>query len=91
MQCAENRSKVRVVAGDRQYDSTELRQWTKEEAFKAETAIPTIKGKDNKKGGRGARVDLKFRVQVQSAWLRPTMEGFALSARHTHILNLDIF
>jgi hypothetical protein len=34
----------RVVAGDRQYDSAELRQWTKE-AFKAETAIPTIKGR----------------------------------------------
>jgi len=63
------------VAGDRQYDSAELRQWTKE-AFQAETAIPTIKG--DKKAG--LRVDSKFRLQVQSSWLRPTMKGFAQNA-----------
>jgi len=50
--------KFRVVAGDRQYDSAELRQWTKE-VFKAETAIPTIKGD---KKAEGIRVDSKFRV-----------------------------
>jgi transposase len=49
--------RFRVVAGDRQYDSAELRQWTNE-TFKAETAIPTIKG--DKKAG--LRVDSKFRV-----------------------------
>jgi hypothetical protein len=52
--------KFRVVAGDRQYDSAKLRQWTKE-AFKAETAIPTIHGKDDKPV-KGVRVDSKFRV-----------------------------
>ena len=50
--------RFRVVAGDRQYDSAELRKWTKE-AFKAETAIPTIKGD---KKACGIRVDSKFRV-----------------------------
>jgi len=54
------RVKFRVVAGDRQYDSAELRQWTKE-AFKAETAIPTIKGKDDKPV-KGIRVDSRFKV-----------------------------
>ena len=45
------------MAGDRQYDSAELRKWTKE-AFKAETAI-------HRKGDKkacGIRVDLKLRV-----------------------------
>jgi len=50
--------KFRIVAGDRQYDSAELRQWTKD-AFKAETAIPTVKGDKHVKG---IRVDSKFRV-----------------------------
>jgi hypothetical protein len=36
--------RFKVVAGDSQYDSAELRQRTIE-AFKAETPIPTIKGK----------------------------------------------
>jgi transposase len=52
--------RFRVVAGDRQYDSAELRQWTKD-AFKAETAIPTIHGKDDKHV-KGIRVDSKFKV-----------------------------
>jgi hypothetical protein len=52
--------KFRVVAGDRQYDSAELRQWTKE-AFKAETAIPTIHGKGGKPL-KGISVDSKFKV-----------------------------
>jgi len=52
--------RFRVVAGDRQYDSAELRQWTKD-AFKAETAIPTIHGKGDKHV-KGIRVDSKFKV-----------------------------
>jgi transposase len=52
--------KFRIVAGDRQYDSAELRQWTKD-AFKAEAAIPTIHGKDDKHV-KGIRVDSKFKV-----------------------------
>jgi hypothetical protein len=52
--------RFRVVAGDRQYDSAEHRQWTKK-AFKAETAHTNIHGKDYKKAG-GIRVDSKFRV-----------------------------
>jgi transposase len=53
--------RFRVVAGDRQYRFGRVAQWTKG-AFQAETAIPTIKGKEDKKGGRGIRVDSKFRV-----------------------------
>jgi len=51
--------RFRVVAGDRQYDSQELRQWTKE-AFKAETAIP--KRERGEKPEKGIVVDAKFRV-----------------------------
>jgi hypothetical protein len=43
--------RFRVVAGDRQYDPAELRQWTKD-AFKAGAAIPTIKGDKHVKGIR---------------------------------------
>ncbi len=50
--------RFRVVAGDRQYDSAELRQWTWQN-FKAETAIPTIKGV---RAVRAIRVDSKFHV-----------------------------
>jgi transposase len=49
--------RFKVVAADRQYDSQELRQWTREQ-FGAETAIPT----SHKKAGKSLRVDAKFRV-----------------------------
>jgi transposase len=49
--------RFRVVAGDRQYDSAMLREWTKEK-FGAETAIPTR----HQKPGKGLQVDAKFRV-----------------------------
>ncbi|MEM3602723.1 MAG: transposase [Candidatus Bathyarchaeia archaeon] len=48
----------RVVAADRQYDSTMLRQWTLEK-FGAETAIPTCHKHEPRKS---LRVDVKFRV-----------------------------
>ncbi|KPV62310.1 MAG: Transposase DDE domain protein [Candidatus Bathyarchaeota archaeon BA1] len=50
----------RVVAADQQYDSMELRQWTKE-AFWAEAAIPTYHRR-GEKPRRGLRVDGRFRV-----------------------------
>ena len=54
-------AKFRVVAADRQYDSLELRQWTKE-AFGAEAAIPTYRRRDKEKPRGGLRVNARFRV-----------------------------
>ena len=53
--------RFRVVAADRQYDSLELRQWT-EQAFSAETAIPTYHRREKQKPRKGLKVDAKFRV-----------------------------
>jgi len=51
----------RVVAANRQYDSMELHQWTKE-ALGAEAAIPTYHRRGNEKLGRGLMVNARFRV-----------------------------
>ena len=53
-------ARFRVVAADRQYDSMELRRWTKE-AFGAEAAIPTYHRRGEKPRG-GLRVNGRFRV-----------------------------
>jgi len=65
--------KFRIVAGDRQYNSAELRQWTKE-AFKAEAAIPTIHGKGDKHV-KGIRVDSKFRVTGPKCFVKAYHES----------------
>ena len=50
-----------VVAADRQYDSMELRQWTKE-ALGAEAAIPTYHRRGNENPRRGLMVKARFLV-----------------------------
>jgi len=53
----------RVVAADQQYDSMELRQWTRETfGAGAGAAIPTYHRRGGKKPRRGLRVDGRFRV-----------------------------
>jgi len=53
-------ARFRVVAADRQYDSVELRRWTRE-TFGAGAAIPTYHRR-GEKPRRGLRVDGRFRV-----------------------------
>ena len=54
-------ARFRVVTADQQYDSMELRQWTKQ-AFGAVAAIPTPHRRGKQKPRRGLRVDGRFRV-----------------------------